>query len=344
MCGIKPELSICISSYNNREWIYELVTNILNCSDNRFNVVVSDNCSTDGTIEKLKTVEDNRLKLYQNEVNLGPTLNYMKALWYGDGKIILFMIDKDQIIADNIPCFIDLLLNQQFTVGYCKYNYQGNTNINVLPKGKKALSGLSYLMAHPTGYLYNREYMTRVRNMEWYGNVENVGVFPFEFLNADLACLGDAVQVQLPLLYPRKVTEYGKIPKSLTYLKEKNNLFFEPDKRLEMMGKCLVHILELSAEKSVKNSISEKVLYTLCLNATYGYREILKDPIRCKHYGLDTRNVRFGETLVITRKFAESYNEIVGGSVWRKKKATICIYLYIIFKEVKAIVKKLIWR
>ncbi len=63
----RPVLSIGISSYNNNKWIFELVSQIFQSKDERFNVVVSDNCSTDGTYEKLGKIEDKRLKLFQNK-------------------------------------------------------------------------------------------------------------------------------------------------------------------------------------------------------------------------------------------------------------------------------------
>lgn len=324
----KIELSICISSYNNREWIYELVTKILICKDNRFDVIISDNASTDGSYEKLLSIKDNRLRLFQNETNIGPTANYMNTIWRADGKYILFMIDKDLIIAENIPRFIDMIAKKELSVGYCAYGYHGLGNIEILPKGKYALSGLSYLMMHPTGYIYNREKLRYVRSIEWYSNIDNVGFFPFEFLNADLATIGDGIRVNTALLYPRKVNKSDKIQKSLTYSRKSNNLFFEPQKRLEMMKKCFKHLYTIKIERNIKNELTKSIFYNLCKQATFSYKDIMMDPIKCEHYGLEIRNIRFIKLLYITGEFSKLFIKTSELPTLDKVFAVLHIFLY----------------
>lgn len=302
MIECRPELSICISSYNNREWIYELVTDILSCNDDRFEVIVTDNCSADGTYEILKSINDCRFKLYQNACNLGPTANYMNAVWSGTGKKILFMIDKDKLHVHKLSEFIDLLERNNFSVGICKYNYKGTTSVLKLPKAEDITLKLSYLMIHPSGYLYNRDYLELSRGKEWYSNVDNVGFFPFEFLNADLAYLGNGIEIAFRLIYPRKISKNDTIQKSHTYSKKNNNLFFEPNKRIEMLVKCFSHINKINVGNELKKKISIKLFYMFWEYITIDYRKILMDPIRCKHYGIKPRYVNYSEFIINTWK------------------------------------------
>ena len=75
-----PVLSICIPTYNRSSELYKKITEILKYKSDDFDIIVLDNCSPDGTYENLKRINDDRLKLYQNESNIGGILNPLKVL------------------------------------------------------------------------------------------------------------------------------------------------------------------------------------------------------------------------------------------------------------------------
>ena len=64
-------LSICIASYNRKDIIVSDVKKYLSLDDTRFQVIVQDDGSTDGTFQELEKIKDSRLKLRKNKVNLG---------------------------------------------------------------------------------------------------------------------------------------------------------------------------------------------------------------------------------------------------------------------------------
>ena len=70
-----------MSVYNNEESITESIGSILNQTYQDFEFLIVDDCSTDLTYEKLKDIEktDERIKLYQNQKNIGLTasLNFL---------------------------------------------------------------------------------------------------------------------------------------------------------------------------------------------------------------------------------------------------------------------------
>lgn len=59
-------VTFCIPTYNSVDLIWRVVTQILSSPDPRFQVVVSDNGSTDHTMDRLAAISDSRLKLYKN--------------------------------------------------------------------------------------------------------------------------------------------------------------------------------------------------------------------------------------------------------------------------------------
>ena len=75
-------VSIAMSSYNGERFIKEQIDSILEQSHSNFELIITDDGSSDTTIEIIKNYQknDTRIKLYQNEVNLGFVQNFGKAI------------------------------------------------------------------------------------------------------------------------------------------------------------------------------------------------------------------------------------------------------------------------
>lgn len=86
-----PLVSICIPVYNGDEFIDETIRCCLDQTYKNIEVIFSDNCSTDKTIERIKSYADPRIKIFQNETNIGLVANYRKALTYATGKYMAFL-------------------------------------------------------------------------------------------------------------------------------------------------------------------------------------------------------------------------------------------------------------
>lgn len=116
-------VSIAICTYNGEKYIIEQLNSILEQSYQNLEIVIVDDCSTDGTYVILNDFEhrDSRIKLYQNEKNLGFNANFNYALSLTKGDYIA-IADQDDIwekekiaymvnnIQDNILLYHDSLL------------------------------------------------------------------------------------------------------------------------------------------------------------------------------------------------------------------------------------------
>lgn len=90
-------LSICIPTFNRRDCVYESVVKILdNYHYDDIEVIVSDNCSVDGTEEKLSTIHDKRFKYYKNDANI-KWINLIKVMSYSIGQFSMLMSDEDDV-------------------------------------------------------------------------------------------------------------------------------------------------------------------------------------------------------------------------------------------------------
>jgi glycosyltransferase involved in cell wall biosynthesis len=69
-----PRISVCIPAYNHEKYIGDCINSVLGQSFSDFEIVVTDDCSTDGTVEVVKSFSDSRIRLFQLARNQGPSV------------------------------------------------------------------------------------------------------------------------------------------------------------------------------------------------------------------------------------------------------------------------------
>ena len=116
-------ISIAMCTYNGERFLKEQIDSILNQSYKNFELIITDDCSSDKTIEIIKEYlkHDDRIKLFQNEKNLGFIKNFEKAISLCSGEYIA-LADQDDIwkgnklevflkeIKDNVLIYSDAIL------------------------------------------------------------------------------------------------------------------------------------------------------------------------------------------------------------------------------------------
>jgi len=72
------QIDILLATYNGEKYLKEQIDSILSQTYSNFRLIISDDCSKDGTREILKEYEekDNRIKVYYQEKNLGYIKNF----------------------------------------------------------------------------------------------------------------------------------------------------------------------------------------------------------------------------------------------------------------------------
>ena len=92
-------LSASVLTYNGAAFIKKQLDSILSQSQKLDEIIICDDGSTDGTIEIIKSYQNQypeTIHLYQNTVQLGSTKNMEKCLGYTQGDIV-FLADQDDI-------------------------------------------------------------------------------------------------------------------------------------------------------------------------------------------------------------------------------------------------------
>ena len=109
-------ISIIMSVYNNEAEILTSIESILNQSYKNFELLVIDDCSTDNTLKKLKSVNDKRLKIFQNKENIGLTKSLNKLIKEAKGEIIARQDADDTSEPDRLEKQIKCLVGNELDV------------------------------------------------------------------------------------------------------------------------------------------------------------------------------------------------------------------------------------
>lgn len=90
-----PKVSVCVPTYNRAPLLRPFLDSIFRQTFTDFEVVVSDNCSTDSTPGILASVSDARLRWHRNETNTGPFRNMNRLLELARGDYVTIVHDDD---------------------------------------------------------------------------------------------------------------------------------------------------------------------------------------------------------------------------------------------------------
>lgn len=91
-----PLISVLMPVYNCENYVYQAIESILNQTEGNFELLVIDDASTDGTVQVINTIADDRLQLITKTKNTGYTHSLNMGLALAKGKYIARM-DGDDI-------------------------------------------------------------------------------------------------------------------------------------------------------------------------------------------------------------------------------------------------------
>ena len=91
----EPFVSICVPNYNYGRYIGETIKSILDQTYTNFELIISDNTSTDNSMDVINSFNDPRMRVYQNDTNIGGVLNANKCVGYAKGDYIAIFHSDD---------------------------------------------------------------------------------------------------------------------------------------------------------------------------------------------------------------------------------------------------------
>ncbi|MDH4241854.1 MAG: glycosyltransferase family 2 protein [Phycisphaerae bacterium] len=108
-----PQVSILIPVFNREKLIANCIQSALHQTFTDFEVVVVDNHSSDGTWEICRKYaeQDNRVRIFRNDVNIGPVLNWQRCINEASGLFGKILFSDDLLFEDCLAKTVPFLMN-----------------------------------------------------------------------------------------------------------------------------------------------------------------------------------------------------------------------------------------
>lgn len=121
----RPLLSVIVPSYNVARYIDRCLSSILNQTFRDFELLIIDDCSSDGTFEKLfqKANRDSRIRLYRNERNSGQGFSRNRGLALSTGSYITFVDSDDYLDSRMYETLMGIVKGADADIARCSFEH-----------------------------------------------------------------------------------------------------------------------------------------------------------------------------------------------------------------------------
>lgn len=208
----EPLVSIGMPVYNGERLIGQALESLLGQDYKNFELIISDNASTDQTPEVCKKYmsKDGRIRYYRNERNLGIVKNFNRVFNLSEGKYFMWAGDHDMWHPNFVSRLVSILEgNPEVVLAYPRtilIDVDGHPlmtlsdridtrNMPAVQRYKKVvrLTGWGNMVYG----LMRRDALART------GNYKNLGLADKVFIS-ELSMLGTIAQIDEPLFYRRR--------------------------------------------------------------------------------------------------------------------------------------------
>lgn len=104
--------SVCIPNYNYEAYLGRTISTVLDQDFSAFELLIADNCSSDGSLAVARNFEDPRIKIKVNACNVGFAGNLDKAASMATGECMLMLSSDDLMRPGALSTYVDLFSDQ----------------------------------------------------------------------------------------------------------------------------------------------------------------------------------------------------------------------------------------
>ncbi|MEJ7737955.1 MAG: glycosyltransferase family 2 protein [Chitinophagaceae bacterium] len=178
------KISICVPQYNRIMYLLQSLDLIARQTYPDIEVVISDDCSTDDTEERLlalKGLYKYPMVYHRNEKNMGYDANYRKCIELANGEYCIVIGNDDSIFGDGSIAFLSRFLidNNYPEIGFSNFVMAGDTtDVNkrarqtgVLGSGTKVAMKYYSSFSFVGGLVYKKEAFMRFNTAKHDGSI-----------------------------------------------------------------------------------------------------------------------------------------------------------------------------
>lgn len=105
----QPAITVAVPTFNRPALLRETITSVLSQTFEDFELVISDNASSEATHEVVAAFCDRRIRYHRNPTNIGLVGNLNRCLALGRGTFIAVFHDDDRMCPENLARKVDAL-------------------------------------------------------------------------------------------------------------------------------------------------------------------------------------------------------------------------------------------
>ncbi|MFJ8064173.1 glycosyltransferase family 2 protein [Psychrobacillus sp. NPDC096426] len=217
-------LSICIPSFNRGKRAYENIIHLLQSRyDEEIEFIVSNNGTQNDTqkyYEKIRDIDDARVKYFSFEENKGFALNCCKACELAKGEYILLLSDEDIVDFNVLDKIMNELMQYKDTLAIMRTSTTTQSKLtvkNAVP-GKDAILTFMLTSNYMSGIILNNSLLKKHKGIEYIKeNLDNKVCYnyPHMFWELLLSQYGNVQSTDLVLIHEGKAekteVEYIKL-------------------------------------------------------------------------------------------------------------------------------------
>src|SRR5689334_1165628 len=95
-----PKFSIAIPAYNRSDYLRQAIASCLAQSISDFEIIVSDDCSSEDICAVVRSFDDPRIAYHRSEYRLGATANHQKAISLSTGTYAIALNSDDMLLPN----------------------------------------------------------------------------------------------------------------------------------------------------------------------------------------------------------------------------------------------------
>lgn len=116
----QDKISVCMATYNGEKYIQQQIDSILPQLRSHDELIISDDQSTDKTIEIIHSYNDPRIKLFTNKQRQYICSNFQNALSKASGEYIILSDQDDVWLSNKIDLIYNKLKQYTLVITNCK--------------------------------------------------------------------------------------------------------------------------------------------------------------------------------------------------------------------------------
>jgi glycosyltransferase involved in cell wall biosynthesis len=118
-------------NYNSEKYVQETIQSVLEQTYRNWELIFVDDCSTDKSLDIVRSFDDDRIKIFQNEKNSGAAVSRNKAIKVAAGRWIAFLDSDDLWIPEKLERQIAYMFENDISFSYTDYDVIDEANAHV---------------------------------------------------------------------------------------------------------------------------------------------------------------------------------------------------------------------